>query len=146
MSLTVFRSIGSAEVSFSSTRKDGAVLALPVTTQREDTIVLDHFREWIITHIDSWFAFARRLRLGVEMKEIILVTGFHRTRSWSNVTFNEVQADARFSLGVEVAGTVGASVNWQASNLRIRGAVTHQGPSGEVCDRLQGPTVTDTEQ
>ena len=68
------------------------------------------------------------------MEDIILVTGFHRTRSWSNVTFNEVQTKATFSLGVEVPGTVGANVNWKASKLRIQGAVHNQGPSGGVCD------------
>ncbi len=68
------------------------------------------------------------------MEDIVLVTGFHRTRSWSNVAFNEVQADARFSLGVEVTGALGASVRWRASSLRIQGAVLSQGPSGEVRD------------
>ncbi|KAH9070983.1 hypothetical protein EDB83DRAFT_2673770 [Lactarius deliciosus] len=124
-------SIGSAEVSFSCTKKQGAVLTLPVTAQREDTLTQDHFREWIIMHIDSWFAFAQKLRLGIEMRDIILVTGNHRTRSWSNITFNEVQTDAQFSLGVDVAGTLGASVNWRASSLRIQGAVPNHGPSGE---------------
>ncbi|KAH9032017.1 hypothetical protein EDB85DRAFT_1957290 [Lactarius pseudohatsudake] len=123
--------IGSADVSFSCTRKQGAILSLPVTAQCEDTLTRDHFREWIIEHIESWFAFTQRLRLGVEMEDIVLVTGCHRTRSWSNITFNEVQADAQFSLGVEVAGTLGASVNWRASSLRIQGAVLSQGPSGE---------------
>ncbi|KAH8998274.1 hypothetical protein EDB86DRAFT_3076119 [Lactarius hatsudake] len=124
-------SIGSAEVSFSCTKKQGAVLTLPVAAQREDTLTQDHFRKWITTHIDSWFAFTQKLGLGIGMGDIILVTGFHRTRSWSNITFNEVQTDAQFSLGVEVAGAFGASVNWRASSLRIQGAVPNHGPSGE---------------
>ncbi|KAH8984040.1 hypothetical protein EDB92DRAFT_1951101 [Lactarius akahatsu] len=124
-------SIGSAEVSFSCTKKQGAVLTLPVAAQREDTLTQDHFRKWITTHIDSWFAFTQKLGLGTGMGDIILVTGYHRTRSWSNITFNEVQTDAQFSLGVEVAGAFGASVNWRASSLRIQGAVPNHGPSGE---------------
>lgn len=123
--------IGSADVSFSCTRKKGAVLSFPVTSQREDTLARDHFREWIITHINSWFAFTQTLRLGIEMEDIVLVTGRHRTRSWSNIAFSEVQTDAQFSFGVEVAGALGASINWRASNLRIQGAVLSQGPSGE---------------
>jgi hypothetical protein len=103
-----------------------------VTSQREDTLARDHFREWIITHINSWFAFTQTLRLGIEMEDIVLVTGRHRTRSWSNIAFSEVQTDAQFSFGVEVAGALGASINWRASNLRIQGAVLSQGPSGEV--------------
>ena len=131
----MFRAIGSADVSFSCTRKKGAVLSFPVASRREDTLARDQFREWIITHINSWFAFTQMLRLGIEMEDIVLVTGCHRTRSWSNIAFNEVQTDAHFSLGVEVAGTLGASINWRASNLRIQGAVLSQGPSGEVCVR-----------
>ncbi|KAH9163728.1 hypothetical protein EDB89DRAFT_482398 [Lactarius sanguifluus] len=123
--------IGSADVSFSCTRKQGAILSLPVAAQREDTLTRDHFREWITKHIESWFAFTQRLRLGVEMEDIVLVTGCHRTRSWSNITFNEVRTSAQFSLGVNVAGASGASVSWRASSLRIQGAVLSQGPSGE---------------
>ncbi len=94
--------------------------------------MLGHFRKWIIKHIDSWFAFTQELGMGIEMEDIVLVTGCHRTKSWSNISLNEVQADARLSLGVEVAGTLGANVNWRASNVRIQGAMQNQGPSGEV--------------
>ncbi|KAH9038296.1 hypothetical protein EDB84DRAFT_1479590 [Lactarius hengduanensis] len=64
------------------------------------------------------------------MEDIVLVTGCHRTRSWTNTAFNEVQTNARLSLGVEV-GASGASVNWRVSNLRIQGAVLGHGPNGE---------------
>ena len=66
------------------------------------------------------------------MEDIVLVTGCHRTRSWTNTTFNEVQTNTQLSLGVEV-GALGASVNWQVSNRHIQGAVLGHGPSGEVC-------------
>ncbi|KAH8998264.1 hypothetical protein EDB86DRAFT_825160 [Lactarius hatsudake] len=121
--------VGSAVVSFSCTKKQGAVLSLPVTAQREDTPHLGHFRKWILRHINSWFAFARELGMGIEMEDIILVTGCHRTRSWTNTVFNEVQANARVSLGVEF-GAFDASVNWQVSNFRVQGAVHSRGPNG----------------
>lgn len=66
------------------------------------------------------------------MKDIILVTGFHRTRCWSHLTFNEAQSDAQFSLGFEAPGIGGANINWQVSSLRIQGALFCQGPSSEV--------------
>ncbi|KAI9448133.1 hypothetical protein H4582DRAFT_65681 [Lactarius indigo] len=124
-------SIGSAELSFSCTRKHGAVLSLPVTAQREDTLTRGHFRKWITRHIDSWFSFTQELGLGIEMEDIVLVTGCHRTRSWSNIAFNDIQTDARLSLGVEVAGALGASVNWRVSSHRIQGAVLGHRPNGE---------------
>jgi len=109
------------------------VLSLPVTARREDTRARGHFRKWITSHIDSWFAFTQELGLGIEMEDIVLVTGCHRTRSWSNIAFNEFQANARLSLGVDVAGALGASVNWRVSSLRIQGAVLGHRSNGEVC-------------
>ncbi|KAH9038303.1 hypothetical protein EDB84DRAFT_1098834 [Lactarius hengduanensis] len=122
--------VGSADVSFSCTKKQGAILSLPVTARREDTLLLGHFRKWITRHIDSWFTFARELGMRIEMEDIVLVTGCHRTRSWTNAVFSEVQASARVSLGVEV-GAFGTSVNWEVSNPRIPGAALRHGPSGK---------------
>ncbi|KAH9170393.1 hypothetical protein EDB89DRAFT_1301200 [Lactarius sanguifluus] len=121
--------VGSADVSFSCTKKQGAVLSLPVTARREDTLHLGHFRKYILRHINSWFAFACELGMGIKMEDIILVTGCHRTRSWTNTVFNEVQANARVSIGVEV-GAIDASVNWRVSNFRVQGAVHGRGPVG----------------
>ncbi|KAI9440174.1 hypothetical protein BJY52DRAFT_1129192 [Lactarius psammicola] len=125
--------MGSAEVSFSCTRKRGAVLSFPVVARREDTVSRDHFRKWIIRHIDTWLAFTQMHGLGIEMEDILLVTGCHRTRSWTNIAFNEVQAGAQLSLKVDVADALGANVHWGISNVRIQGTVHNQGPSGEVC-------------
>ncbi|KAH8993421.1 hypothetical protein EDB92DRAFT_401933 [Lactarius akahatsu] len=120
----------SAEVSFSCTRKHGAALSLPVMARREDTISQAHFGTWITKHIDSWFAFSQRHGLGVEMEDIVLVTGCHRTRSWSNIAFYESQADSRISLSVQAPG-VGTTVHWRVLSQRIHGAVLSHGPSGE---------------
>ena len=103
-----------------------------MTARCEDTLTLGHFRKWISRNIDSWFAFTEMHGLGLDMEDIVFVTGCHRTRSWSNVAFTEVHTDAQFSLGVEVTGALGANINWRASNDRTQGAVLSQGPSGEV--------------
>jgi hypothetical protein len=103
-----------------------------VAAQREDTVVLGLFRKWIIKHIDSWYAYAQELDLGITIEDIILVTGCHRTTSWTNIAFNEVQAGAQLSLQVNVADALGANINWGISNVRIQGAVHNQGPSGKV--------------
>ncbi|KAH9066184.1 hypothetical protein EDB87DRAFT_1589448 [Lactarius vividus] len=123
--------MGSAEVSFSCTKKRGAVLSFPVIARREDTITRDHFQQWMTRHIDSWLAFTQGLGLGIEMEDIILVTGCHRTRSWTNIAFNEVQSGAQLSLTVNVADALGTNINWGVSNVHIHGAVHNQGPSGE---------------
>ena len=109
------------------------MLSLPVPAQCKDTIARGDFRKWIVRHIDSWFAFTRRLGLGIDkMGDIILVTGRHRTRSWTNVAFFESQANARASFGVRITNDVSTRVNWSVSHERIHGGVLSQGPSGPV--------------
>ena len=123
------------DISFSCSRKGGAVLSLPVAAQREDTIARGDFGKWILKHIDSWLAFTQRLGLGIDkMGDIILVTGRHRTRSWTKVAFFESQANGRASFGVKITNDVSTRVNWSVSHERIQGAVLSQGPSGAVRD------------
>ena len=55
--------------------EQGAVLALPMPTQRKDTAARKAFAKCIIKHIDEWFAFARERDLGISREDIILVTG-----------------------------------------------------------------------
>ena len=112
------------------------MLFLPIQAQRQDTIARGDFGQWIIKHIDRWFAFTRHLGLGIEqMGDIILVTGCHRTRSWTNVAFLESQTDAQVSFGVDVTNENGpeVSIKWRSSHKNIRGAMLSWGPSGKVC-------------
>lgn len=102
------------------------------------------FRGCIIKHIDSWFTFAQRLGLGIAMEDIILVTGCHRTKSWTNIAFNEIQTDAQLSLQVNVTGTLGANVTWGVSNVHGQGPVHNQGPSG-IVRGAQIASTTDAE-
>ena len=91
---------------------------------------------WIVKHIDNWFAFARRLELGIQqMEEIILVTGCDRTRSWTNIAFLENEVDAQVSFGVRVEGPTSTSntgINFQFLPENARGAVLRHGPEGTV--------------
>ena len=116
------------------TKKRGAALTLPTNAQSKDTVAEARFQEWITTHIASVFDSTEKLGLGLKVEEIIIVTGFHRTRSWSNVTFNEARSGVQFSIGFEVPSTVGFGVNWNISRQLNSRAVHNQGPSGEVCD------------
>ena len=86
---------------------------------------------WIVSHIDSWFAFAQKLGLGIRrMEEIILVTGCDLTRSWTNIAFLGNKVDARVSIGVKVDGS--DSVKFQFSPENARGAVLRHGHEGTV--------------
>jgi len=108
------------------------VLSLPVTARREDTFVPGVFKSWIVKHIDSCFAFARQIGLGVErMEEIILVTGCDRTKSWANIAFFGNQPDSEASFGVLVESP-DPSITFQFSPENAQGAVLHYGPEGKV--------------
>lgn len=89
---------------------------------------------WIVKHIDNWFEFARRLELGIEnMEEIILVTGCDLTKSWTNIAFLENEVDAQVSFGVRVKGpTSNPSVDFQFLPENARGVVLRHGPEGTV--------------
>ena len=116
-------------------RRGGAVLHLPVRARRLDTLTQSDFSEWIVKNIDRCFAFARRLGLGVEnMEEIILVTGCDRTRSWTNVAFLGGPVDAQASFGVKVVHGRDTSVDIQFSprHEHVEGALLNQGPEGKV--------------
>jgi hypothetical protein len=109
-------------------------LSLPVAARREDTLAQDDFKRWILKHIDSWFAFARNLGLGIQqMEEIILVTGCDLTRSWTNIAFLGGQADAQVSFGVKVDSEgPDTAINFQFSPENAPGAVLCHGPEGTV--------------
>jgi hypothetical protein len=78
-----YRPEDDSQVTFSCDGPRGALLSLPVSAQSEDTVALDKFGKWMITHINAWFAFTQSLGMGVEkMEDIILVTGRHLTKSW----------------------------------------------------------------
>src|SRR5579863_7892739 len=97
-------------------RRQGALSFLPVNVRRENTLARGDFGEWMLKHVDRWFAFVRGLGLGIEhMEEIILVTGCDRTKSWTNVTFLGNNVDARVSFGVNAADGPNASVKFQFS-------------------------------
>ncbi|KAF8258507.1 hypothetical protein EI94DRAFT_1129103 [Lactarius quietus] len=137
---------GSAEVTFSCKRKQGAVLSLPIQARCENTVALGDFRKWMIDHIDHWFAWARELGVGIDrMEDIVLVTGAHLTKSWANIAFLEDQIDALVSFEVQVDADI--DINWRVSPDRIKGALLNQGPIGKdlrenQCIFIRGYRVT----
>ena len=65
------------------------------------------------------------------MEEILLVTGCHRARSFTNILFSEGRDGARVSFGVQV-GNYGAKIEWEVSHEQIREVLIQRGPSGDV--------------
>jgi hypothetical protein len=119
-----------------SGRRGGALLSLPVNARREDTLAQKAFGEWIVRHIDTWFAFAQELQLGVEQtEEIILVTGCDRTKSWTNIAFLEGQIDAKGSYRGKVVERADDNIEVRFSSGHVAGGVLSHGPQGKVRQR-----------
>jgi hypothetical protein len=118
-------------VSFSCSRRAGAILSLPLPARRQDTLARGDFGKWIVKHIDLWFAFTRRLGLGItRMEEIVLVTGCHLARSWANIAFLGSREEEQVSFGVRVSG--GSDVEWRFPPEEVQGVASNLGPSGQV--------------
>ncbi|KAH9070966.1 hypothetical protein EDB83DRAFT_2365601 [Lactarius deliciosus] len=134
-----------SKINFLCTRQQGAVLYLPVQARSENTVALVHFGKWMIEHIGSWFSWARRLALGVnKMEDIILVTGCHRTRTWVNIVFPGGSGDASVFLDVNFDAD---RVRFDLHRERSRGALINMGPSGvdlpeDQCIFIRGFRVT----
>ena len=123
---------GIPQVCFSSS-KEGAVISLPTRAKVVDTVCRADFGDWMIRRIDSWYAWAQRRRVEIDrMEDLILVTGTHRTRSWTNAVFpGDQYAHASFGARVDYHGD-GVSIKWAFSHLRNRGVVLNCGPDGDV--------------
>ena len=122
------------KVSFLCQKKEGAVLSLPVPAKMENTVASADFGRWILKHIDCWIVWAQHLGLGIDqMEDIILVTGTHRSRSWTNVVFpgGEDCGQASFKVKVDHYGDT-VDINWQVSHEYNEGAVLNCGPNGMV--------------
>ena len=102
---------------------------LPFLAERQDTVARGDFGKWMLQNIDACFKVAEDLGCGVNrMEDIILVTGFHRARSWVNVAFSENRVGAQASFGVRVLGNSGVHFDEQY----VSGRGVKLGPSGAV--------------
>ena len=111
-------------------RNCGAVLSLPNGGQHEDVIRAQVFEDYIQAHVESWFTWARKNRLGVErVEDLILVSGCTLVTSWAAAEFVDDNMDAEISLASRTLNNGGASFVW--SNIRGR-VLYHNSRSGPV--------------
>ena len=116
-------------LSFSCPTGRGAILSLPISAQRVDTVAMGEFAKYIVRHIDEWFVFARERGAGISRREdIVLVTGCDLARSWANVAFQEGDRDVSFK--AQVLGD--SHVQWEFTPEGARGVGYNVGPRGQV--------------
>lgn len=94
---------------------------------RKDVLSTELFEDFFLDNYESWAAFASRLKRGVSLSDIILVTGRDVTTRWAMVAFTRSEGNASVGVGAGIPGvtaTFGMSYGW-----RTQGIVhSHHGP------------------
>ena len=100
-------------------RNCGALLSLPNGGYHEDVLRAQVFEHYIQDHVDSWFTWAQKNRLGVEhVEDLILVSGCTLVTSWAAAAFVDDTIGAEISLASRTLNNGGASFVW--SNIQGR--------------------------
>ena len=125
-------------VTFSCSGRQGVLLYLPFTTEKEDASASDDFEKWITDNISGCMRLAREQGMSVKsMEDIIIVTGRHLAKSWVRAIFHESRGGASAEVSFVVKVLSRNSVRFEARN---GAAQLEPGPNGEVgfCINLKG--------
>ena len=89
-------------------------MSLPDDGYRKDVIRTKVFEDYIRDHVVSWFEWSKKIGLGVErMEDLILVTGCTMVASWGAAAFVDHFKDAaEISLAVQALPNGGESFVW----------------------------------
>lgn len=105
-----------ASVTFSSTSKEGAVLALPNGASALDLRPTDRLKEYALKHGASWYEFVNgTLRRGIPNGSLYFVTGCDKTSSWGVASVSNISTEGEVALTFKNTqlGGGSASFEWQ---------------------------------
>lgn len=107
---------------FTSASNEGAVLVLPEGADRYDLRNHLVFEGEALRNGKSWYEFALR-KLGrtmISFDSLYLITGCHKTSSWSLAAFHQPsggsQFNAQFTAGPIINGNINAAYSWQMTS------------------------------
>jgi len=121
---TLDRSVagGSTCIQFSSTSNEGALLVLPEGADQHDLCNLLLFEREALRNGRSWYEFAvtKLGRTRIAADSLYLITGCHKTSSWSLAAFHQSSGNcnfnAQFTAGKIINGNIGAAYSWQMTS------------------------------
>ncbi|KAI0049011.1 hypothetical protein FA95DRAFT_981020 [Auriscalpium vulgare] len=119
------------EVLFTTTKQRGAVLVLPEQAQRLDVGTSPTYESYIAKHCDLWLAYAHQKGYGVDLEDILLVTGCDLAKSWAVTAFISSEVDGSATLkGVDPStlGDLSAPASMQWRNWHSQHAIHNWGP------------------
>ena len=78
------------------------------------------FEDYTREHVVSWFAWSRKVGLGVErIEDLILVSGCTLASSWATVAFVDAAQEAEIDLAVRALPNGGASFDWRPMDCTV---------------------------
>ena len=113
---------GGLNLQFYSTETEGAILVLPEGSDQHNLRNYLVFQKEALLKGKAWYEFAvtKLGRTMISPDSMYLITGFHKTSSWSLAAFNNVgrslNFDAQFTAGNIVNGNVTAAYTWQMTS------------------------------
>ena len=113
---------GSIGIEFSSSSNEGALLVLPEGADQHDLCNLRPFEDNALRCAKSWYKFAvtKLGRTRISANSLYIITGCHKTSSWSLEAFHQSNSscdfNAQFTAGKIINGNIGAAYSWQMSS------------------------------
>ena len=113
---------GSIGIEFSSSSNEGALLVLPEGADKHDLYNLLLFEREALRCGKSWYEFAvtKLGRTRISPDSIYLITGCHKTSSWSLAAFYQSSGscnfNAQFTAGKIINGNINAAYNWRMTS------------------------------
>jgi len=113
---------GATCIEFSSTSNEGALLVLPEGADQRDLCNLLLFEREALRNGKSWYEFAvtKLGRTRISADSLYLITGCHKTSSWSLAAFHQSSSNfnfnAQFTAGEIINGNIGAAYSWQMTS------------------------------
>ncbi|KDR69302.1 hypothetical protein GALMADRAFT_927473 [Galerina marginata CBS 339.88] len=123
-------------LTFESSASEGAILTMPLGSISEDVTVFAKFRKYLAANAERCYRFI----LGVLEREprngeVLLVTGWDKTRAWGMATFSKAtaqQAPVRLQFLPTEQENAGITYNWASSEY----AVVRAGPGAREKARI----------
>lgn len=106
------------------------MLVMGEDADREDAQETGYFIDGICTGYANWLKYANEdHRFGINMDDMVLVTGCDKTSSWANAAFNEGSYEFSFHVMLGAAGAGKTDARFRYSDIRGRYIEKNWGPS-----------------
>ncbi|KAJ7083001.1 hypothetical protein C8R44DRAFT_904653 [Mycena epipterygia] len=123
---------------FSSSAQGTALILLPDGASSSDLLPLDAFKNYILQHGKSWFAFLTKQNRPVQDLNIYLVTGCDKTASWGVTTFSKNSSAGEVSMTFGPSGIASGRVKYTWDRSSYAYGFARAGPHRQAGEESWG--------